>query len=321
MDEQRLREFDVVIIDEDILFKSVIPNQGEITVPELEKMLRRSTDSRLSKKIKKLLKLAEGQSCIELDSFEWDDEDDNKVYPFDLPSFCQTKRFYLRRASREKNLREDTVAYIKPADFFKDVKYIIVSATASENIYRKYFGWNRVEFYGCKMAEYIGTLYQYLGKSMSRSSIANNPGIVRRLMKRLGMDDEHVITFMRENIGPLHFGNAEGSNTLEGQNILVVGTPYHADFLYKLAAFTMGLDFDEDEEVAPQIVTHNGYRFRFTTFKDEDLRDIQFWMIESELEQAVGRARLLRNSCEVHLFSNFPLKQAKMVYDFDYSKE
>ena len=66
---------------------------------------------------------------------------------------------------------------------------------------------------------------------------------------------------------------------------------------------------------------HNGYRFRFTTFKNENLRAIQFWMIESELEQAVGRARLLRNSCDVHLFSNFPLSQAKMVEDFDYGKD
>ncbi len=167
----------------------------------------------------------------------------------------------------------------------------------------------------------MGMLYQYPCKSMSRSSIANNPGIVRRLMNRFGMSDERVITFMRENIGCLHFGNTEGSNTLEGKDILVVGTPYHAEVLYNLAAFELGLVFDEDEEMEPQIVTHNGYRFRFTTFKDEGLRAIQFWMIESELEQAAGRARLLRNSCKVHLFSNFPLSQAQMVDDFDYDKE
>ena len=166
----------------------------------------------------------------------------------------------------------------------------------------------------------MGSLYQYPGKSMSRSSVANDPGIVRRLMNRFHMDEDHVITFMREEIGELHFGNTEGSNRLEGEDILVIGTPYHADFIYKLVAFTMGLDFDEDEEPELQTVTHNGYRFRFTTYKNENLRAIQFWMIESELEQAVGRARLLRNSCEVHLFSNFPLNQAEMVEDFDYGK-
>jgi hypothetical protein len=35
-------------------------------------------------------------------------------------------------------------------------------------------------------------------------------------------------------------------------------------------------------------------------------------MIESDLEQAVGRARLLRYDCTVNLFSNFPLRQAVM---------
>jgi hypothetical protein len=42
------------------------------------------------------------------------------------------------------------------------------------------------------------------------------------------------------------------------------------------------------------------------------LRDIQFYMIESELEQAVGRARLINNDCTVNLFSNFPIGQAVM---------
>ena len=140
-------------------------------------------------------------------------------------------------------------------------------------------------------------------------------------MKRFAIDEDKVITFMKENIGYLHFGNTEGSNTLEGEDILIVGTPYHAEFLYKLVAFTVGIDFDENEEMTSQFVMHNGYRFWFTTFKDEDMRAINFWMIESELEQAVGRARLLRNKCKVKLFSNFPLCQAKMICDFDYAKD
>lgn len=319
MDEKRLKEFDATIIDEDIIFKSIIPNQGEVPVAKLEKLLEKTNDSRLSQKIKSLLRRAKDKSCIELDSFEWEDKDD-ELYSFDLPSFCRAEQFYVRRSDKEPNLKEDTVVFLKPVSF-KDVKYIMVSATADEGICRHYFGWDRVDFYECKRAKYQGPLHQYPSKSMSRSSMASDPGIVRRLMKRFDMDEERVITFMREKIGHLHFGNTEGSNTLEGQDILVVGTPYHADFLYKLAAFTMGLDFDEDEEVGPQVVTHNGYRFRFTTFQNKDLQHLQFWMIESELEQAAGRARLLRNTCNVHLFSNFPLRQANMVDGFDYSKE
>jgi len=322
MDEKRLREYDSIIIDEDIIFKSIIPNQEEVSIRDLKKFAKEVENEQVREKLKELRKKAKEQSCIELDSFEfeYDEEDDDDIsIKFDIPSFCRAEFFYVRRSAKEPDLEEDTVVFLKPATF-KDVKYIVVSATADEDICRKYFGEDRVEFYECKKAVYQGTLNQYPGKSMSRTSIKNNPGIIRRLMGRFNISDDKVITFKCENIGSLHFGNTEGSNTLEGQDILVVGTPYHTDFLYKLAALTMGLDFDEDEEANSHGVTHNGYIFRFTTYKDEGLRAIQFWMLESELEQAVGRARLLRNSCEVRLFSNFPLSQSKMIKDFDYEK-
>lgn len=319
MEEERLMEYGAVIIDEDIIFKSVISNQGEITVGRLKKLLRKTRDRQLSEKIKRLLKAARTQTCIKLDGFEWKNDSDI-LAKFDIPAFCMAEHFYLRKKSDEGNLEEDTVAFLKPVSF-KNVKYIMVSATVSEDICYKYFGKENVDFYVCKRAEYKGSLYQYPQKSMSRSCLANNPGIVRRLMQKFHIDESNVITFMKENIGNLHFGNTEGSNTLEGEDILVVGTPYHTEFLYKLVAFSMGIDFDEDEKMALQDVTYNGYTFKFTTFKDEELRAVHFWMLESELEQAVGRARLLRNKCTVYLFSNFPLSQSKMIDDFEYEKD
>jgi hypothetical protein len=88
--------------------------------------------------------------------------------------------------------------------------------------------------------------------------------------------------------------------------------------LYKLVAFTYGFEFDESAEMSQQRVTRNGWITTFNTFADESLKKIQLWMIESELEQAVGRPRLLRHECKVHLFSNFPLcYQAKVIDDFD----
>ena len=143
--------------------------------------------------------------------------------------------------------------------------------------------------------------------------IENNPGIIDRIVKRFGINN--VISFKKYGMGPLHYGNTEGSNIYEGEDLLVIGTPYQAEFVYKLFAFTIGLDFDEDAKMKSQLVTHNGYRFWFTTYEDEVLRNIHFWMIESELEQAVGRARLLRYPCTVTLFSNYPLTQAKIIYD------
>ena len=301
-------------------FKSVISNQGEISVSDLKRLKKETTDPRLSNKIKKLLKASETQSCIEMEGFEWEDEEgDKKSMLFDIPSFCQTEWFYLRRRENEDKLNEDKFVFLKPADFPGD-KYIIVSATADEEICGWYFGEENIDFYECKKAEYMGELKQYCGKSMSSTCLANNPGMIKSLMHQFSMDSDNVITFMNQRIGELHFGNTEGSNMLEGQDILVIGTPYHAEFIYKLAAFSMGIEFDAGEKMTLQTIDYNGYRFQFTTFQNEELRKIHLWMIESELEQAVGRARLLRNACTVHLFSNFPLSQAQMIQDFDFWK-
>lgn len=128
----------------------------------------------------------------------------------------------------------------------------MVSATADKEICEWYFGKENVDFYECKKAKYMGKLKQYYGKSISRTCLANNPGMVKSLMQRFGMGSENVITFMNQGIGELHFGNTEGSNMLEGQDILVVGTPYHAEFIYKLAACSMGVEFDEDEKMTSQ---------------------------------------------------------------------
>jgi hypothetical protein len=56
-----------------------------------------------------------------------------------------------------------------------------------------------------------------------------------------------------------------------------------------------------------------------TTYADEVLQAFQLWMIESQLEQAVGRSRLLRHNCAVNLFSNYPLKQA-IIKEFKFDK-
>ena len=37
--------------------------------------------------------------------------------PFDLPAFCSAEQFYIRRIEEEEDLKKDTVAFLKPADF------------------------------------------------------------------------------------------------------------------------------------------------------------------------------------------------------------
>ena len=56
----------------------------------------------------------------------------------------------------------------------------------------------------------------------------------------------------------------------------------------------------------------NGYSFPFLTYDDNLLQLIQLYLISTELEQAIGRSRLLRTNSTIYLFSNFPCSQAKL---------
>ena len=49
------------------------------------------------------------------------------------------------------------------------------------------------------------------------------------------------------------------------------------------------------------------------TFLTEDLHKIQMNIMNTEVEQAVGRARALRTDATVYLFSAFPIRGSKLV--------
>jgi hypothetical protein len=344
MNKEKLSKFNAIIIDEDLILKTVIPSQVSVTINDLKKLLNTAPENITARKIKqddynalrekiqKMLEASKTKTYIELSGFKlhYEDEEYNEKVKksaidgtsthIDVPSFCLAKRFYFRKTSiKEENLAEDTIVFLKPVKLKKEFKYIIISATANKDVYNHYFGEDRVKFYECKKAEYKGTLNQFYDKPMSRTCIHNNPGIIDRIKEITGFN--HTITFkIFAKKGELYFGNNEGVDYLKGENINVIGTPHCTEFIYKLFAYTIGLNFDKDAKPIPNLpVTHNGYRFHFTTYEDDELRKIQFWMIESELEQAVGRARLLRYDCTVNLFSNFPLSQAVMK-KFDYEK-
>jgi hypothetical protein len=192
----------------------------------------------------------------------------------------------------------------------------MVSATFNETVCNLYFGEGNTEFRECRKARLEGTLNLIYDKSMSRACIDDDPSVLDRIARQSGF--KHMITFKKYNRGDLHFGNTEGCDFLKGENIDVVGTPHQPEWIYKLFAHTIGAKFDEEAGIKPGVIAeHNGYRSRFTTYEDEVLRTIQFYVIESQLEQAVGRARLLRYPCTVNLYSNFPLSQVTLVDNFD----
>ena len=57
------------------------------------------------------------------------------------------------------------------------------------------------------------------------------------------------------------------------------------------------------------------YEFVLITYKGEELQNLQIYFIKKELEQSIGRARLLRKDCQVVVLSNFPCEQAELNQD------
>jgi len=243
-------------------------------------------------------------------------------------TFCRAEKFYFKKKSDENNLlessySEDSIVFLKPLSLKHNIKYIMLFATVDEKICNYYFGANRIQFYECKKAKNTGTLNQYTKNTMSRADIEKNPGIIEKIIKSTGFED--AITFLKYGIGKLYFGKTTGIDSLRGKNLNVIGTPHQPEWLYKLFAYTMGIEFDEKATLFYRPARHKGFQFKFMTFDNDNgaLRNIQFWMIESELIQAVGRARLLIEDCTVNVFSNFPLRQAimrKFEYD-DYADD
>lgn len=206
-------------------------------------------------------------------------------------------------------LDPDLIHYVIRRDLPKDKNIIILSATVSPYIYRSLFG-DRVEVFDVGDVVQKGKVIQHTKRSCSRNSLNR---YVKQISDEVG--DKTVITFKSfthqfENaVQEIYFGNCSGYDTLAGKDITVVGTPHRNNVEYLMIAKVLGIDFKtSDTSVSRKQIDYNGFRFMFNCFDNEELREIQLALIESDLVQAVGRARTLRTPATVELYSNFPLR-------------
>lgn len=196
-----------------------------------------------------------------------------------------------------------------------NIKMVIVSATAEPDLYKEYCNGRSVIVTRIECVKYTGKLIQYVNDSMSRSFIQKTvfEKMVAKIKRTLGtkLRSDNLITFLRfDPKSEIHFGKCEGYNDFEGRDLCVIGTPHLNPFIYQLIGRYLG--YESEKSMAKRKVIHKNLEFSIMTYRGEHLRKLQFYFIESELEQAVGRARLLHHPCFVHLFSNFPLHQAEI---------
>lgn len=203
-----------------------------------------------------------------------------------------------------------------------DKKIIMLSATIDENIAKKVFGTN-INFYDVGEVEQEGEILQVTSKSFSRQTINHDYDGMKNIAEELIRQynpGSYVITYkgIFDDISDpdWNFFNTAGRDELSGENISVIGTPHINPLRYLLFSSALGYKVRIDDSILSyQPVSRGNYRFYFQTYSNNDfLRDIQFYMIESELMQTIGRARTLKNKCKVLVLSNYPIPGAEFIH-------
>ena len=310
LSETVLKDF-IVIIDEDIL-STIFKNINTVKVSSIEKCINyyRCSES-MESSFQQILDTPIGTlgRLIGDKSPAYFTESDLKGL-----NICENVNeiLYCSCFYREKEYVHYFCSQSLPA-----ARYIVMSATAEAWLYKKYFTRMLIEEYPYQKAKYVGSLKQYTYYSMSRQCIQDNKQELLKFIAKY-KDTHKMITFLKFekefNGCGLHFGNAEGHDSLNGKDILVIGTPHLSEFVYKLIGYHLGMEVQNDT-LSVRRIEHNGYQFNMMTYKNEDLRNLQLYFINKELEQCIGRARLLRNPCEALLFSNFPCDQAELFQE------
>ena len=294
-----------VIIDEDILRTSI--NTNSVSINDLKTVYRAGIFK--SEIQERLNYLCINRGYHKLDGLYFSKDEDI------LKKIAATNSNIIDLLSSEYvYITSDTVHYLTDSPL-PHCKLIILSATASKKLYKMYFPDRTFHFYECHKAKYAGRIIQHTNCSYSGYILEKNPDMINQLY--ISTKDDVIITFKsieHEFCTKYHFGNVEGLNILGGKNLSVIGLPNKPDYVYCLYGMRAGLIIEKYPNMYVQRVEWNGYNFSLNTFKDKTLQTIQMWILSSQLEQAAGRARLLRNDCTVTVYAGFPVEQAEFSY-------
>ncbi len=309
MSDDRIKDYEV-IIDEDII-STIFRNIRSVSLEAIKKIYDSGYCSqKMQDRLEELLNAPEDTYL----KFQTDPCFD--YVPEDILEAEDTLENVNDLVCADTFVRQGSMVRYFCGSRLKEGKYIVLSATLNGAIYRRYFeGWY-IKEYLVPMAKYKGRLIQYTNKSMSRRFMEDHRAEIKRVLNDLRVEKYQIITFLKYfqdlSDSELHFGNTEGMDLLRGTDILILGSPHCDEFIYRLIGCYLGMEVNEDV-LSVRLVEFGGYEFTFMTYKNENLRELQFYFLKKELEQCIGRARLLRYDCTVRLFSNFPCEQAELI--------
>jgi len=220
-----------------------------------------------------------------------------------------------------KNKATGMIEYVQRRYLPEDKTIIIMSATLNKRMCEMLFG-DRLVWREVPMAKEASPTVMHPEYSYSRTSIKKREAEYKKLIKECADNGYSIITFKKyaeENDAiKATFGATAGLDSLKGEDIAIIGTPYLTASSYMLTAAALNVQLNARPDASKmeyKSIQRNDYTFRCMVFTiDPDLVEIQLAMIESELVQATGRARSLRfNDVRLHLYSTFPVKGAKLA--------
>lgn len=219
---------------------------------------------------------------------------------------------FIKSFTKEK---VEIINFISKRDLPLNKKIIIMSATLNEQMCKLAFG-DRMVWHDIGDVDLIGKIIQYPQKSFSRWQVRKNDNLINMVQGIIGNMSTITFKALSDNFNTIAtYGATAGLDEFGGRDIAVVGTPHVNPMMYLLFAHALGLKLESNEtEMTYRKIKRNGFEYYFNTYDEEMLREIQLYLIESELLQAIGRARILRNDCTVIVFSNLPIHQSELKY-------
>lgn len=252
---------------------------------------------------------------------------------FDLVFDCEE---YIKQETHEEDGNPEVIAsFLTRRELPFECKVFVMSATANFEIYSKIFGEDKIATRPFDIPKLAATIEMHSEYTYSKQWFDNHTGqlhdyagyLTSTIIKSDSLFDDTqddsksdqkpaIITFKKykeifENEGAqaLHFGNVAGIDKYKGNDLVVFGTYSMNPTLYALYTNAIFPEFRVETIPAfeDQLVCNDGYKFHFwTCASNEAFRKIHMWMVESELIQALGRARPVDNACLIQLYGSYP---------------
>lgn len=315
-----------IIIDEDIT--QTLITHGDCSITELRQ---------LADYVKSNIDSADGDALIEIIN----DIVGADLYTFTPAAFNFNKREDIEKAISRRSYESDLLGFLNCTHFTINnnltmfitkrsiphpSKLILIDATADETFLSAAFDDRTLHFKDIGPVRPTGELIQYCRRGVSRETLKHKSLLPQRIEeicnKALVITYKKFKNHFKKILDDVHFGQCVGIDSHSGKNIAVVGTPHINMLSYGLYACALGIQFTADDfkTFGTTDVVRNGYQFKIRTFlTNKELQHLQLHIIESNLVQAVGRNRILRQPCTAWVFSNLPLLGAEIKDDMKLS--